>query len=454
MTITLFENGAFLLQAKFIERRKNVYYFRRRIPHDVRHKYPGKPENDFVSLKTKDPKVAAERAHQRAGQQDAVWQAIRNGEDLTTQETRDAALGLLDRHKLKPGQHVEFKREHQHAIGPDRFLDGLRHSAQNELGEVDEDNLLEHEKIAVDLFYGKKLVPLLSDAVELYESLQGKKSSDKTKANRRNVMKELYAVAGDIPVDKYTRQHANDLVKRLAAKGNKTGTVKRKLNYLAPVMATALREYEIDKQNVFHRLHIPDFGEDTKERDPYTAGELEQLKDLYRRNDDDIRWAAALMHDTGARLAEIIGLRCDDIVLDTKIPHIRLAPHDTRSMKTRQSERDVPLVGTALWAARRIKGKSKGHYAFPRYEGADGFKSTHASNAINSSLKSVVPGKTGHCFRHAMRDRLRNVECPSEVANAICGWKTDGVGEGYGKGYSLDVKLKWLSKVASPFEEA
>ena len=34
-----------------------------------------------------------------------------------------------------------------------------------------------------------------------------------------------------------------------------------------------------------------------------------------------------------------------------------------------------------------------------------------------------------------MRDRLRAVECPSDVINQIGGWATEGVGQGYGKGY-------------------
>jgi len=36
-----------------------------------------------------------------------------------------------------------------------------------------------------------------------------------------------------------------------------------------------------------------------------------------------------------------------------------------------------------------------------------------------------------------MRDRLRAVNCPSEMIDQIGGWSKRSVGEGYGEGYSL-----------------
>ena len=49
-----------------------------------------------------------------------------------------------------------------------------------------------------------------------------------------------------------------------------------------------------------------------------------------------------------------------------------------------------------------------------------------------------------HSFRHSMRDRLRAVECLSDVIDQIGGWATEGVGQGYGAGYELDVSAKWM----------
>ena len=45
-----------------------------------------------------------------------------------------------------------------------------------------------------------------------------------------------------------------------------------------------------------------------------------------------------------------------------------------------------------------------------------------------------------------MRDRLRSVQCPSDIADQLGGWTTDGVGQGYGSGYPLDVLQEWMEK--------
>ena len=54
-----------------------------------------------------------------------------------------------------------------------------------------------------------------------------------------------------------------------------------------------------------------------------------------------------------------------------------------------------------------------------------------------------------HSFRHSMRDRLRAVQCPADIADQIGGWATEGVGQGYGAGYPIKVLMEWMSKVVS-----
>ena len=49
-----------------------------------------------------------------------------------------------------------------------------------------------------------------------------------------------------------------------------------------------------------------------------------------------------------------------------------------------------------------------------------------------------------------MRDRLRAVECPSDIIDAIGGWTTTGVGQRYGLGQPLDVKARWMGLIAGP----
>ena len=52
----------------------------------------------------------------------------------------------------------------------------------------------------------------------------------------------------------------------------------------------------------------------------------------------------ALISDTGMRLAEAAGLHMDDLHLYDAVPHVEIRPHPWRSLKTKGSQRQVPLV--------------------------------------------------------------------------------------------------------------
>ena len=149
--------------------------------------------------------------------------------------------------------------------------------------------------------------------------------------------------------------------------------------------------------------------------------------------------------DTGMRLSEAAGLHINDIILDDDIPYINLTPHPWRSLKTKGSQRQIPLVGASLWAAQRIKNDLHHTFAFPRYNTTSSTNANSASAAINKWLKPRVPeGCVIHSFRHSLRDRLRAVQCPSDMIDQIGGWSTAGLGQAYGLGYSLEKKWERL----------
>ena len=102
------------------------------------------------------------------------------------------------------------------------------------------------------------------------------------------------------------------------------------------------------------------------------------------------------------------------------------------------------MVGEALWAASRAIDRASGSsFLFARYNRAPTSNANSASAAINKWLKPRVPeGCVIHSFRHSLRDRLRAVECPTDVIDAIGGWTTTGIGQRYGLGQSLEVKAK------------
>jgi hypothetical protein len=55
-------------------------------------------------------------------------------------------------------------------------------------------------------------------------------------------------------------------------------------------------------------------------------------------------------------------------------------------------------------------------------------KLTRPALSLNKWLKAHVSGDiVVHSLRHAMRDRLRAVECPADIIDQIGGWSRKGV---------------------------
>jgi hypothetical protein len=46
-----------------------------------------------------------------------------------------------------------------------------------------------------------------------------------------------------------------------------------------------------------------------------------------------------------------------------------------------------------------------------------------------------------------LSSKLRAVECPSDIIDAVGGWTTKGIGHAYGKGYTVDILAKWMRKI-------
>lgn len=166
--------------------------------------------------------------------------------------------------------------------------------------------------------------------------------------------------------------------------------------------------------------------------------------------DDEPRWITAMLADTGARLAEVVGLPLDDIKLDVEVPHIVIQEQPWRSLKNKDSKRVVPLVGASLWAAQRAVASSLpgAAFAFPKYTSAKGCNANSASATIAKWLRGQGVAHTAHELRHTMADRLREVQCPEDIRKSIGGWASADVASRYGKGYSLQVMREWLLKNA------
>lgn len=289
--------------------------------------------------------------------------------------------------------------------------------------------------------------PSLLDALAVYLEYKGKGRPKTFRLAAERSCNYVIGLCGNKPLSQYTRQDALQFRDWLVARGLTGSSVTRNFSYLKAVINFALSEYALDVRNPFVGVYH-DRSAGVLTRKPIPIEIIRKVQSRCRSIDDDLRWLIAMISDTGMRLAEGAGLLKSDITLDSDIPYISLKPHPWRPLKTVSSQRDIPLVGASLWSAHRLSvAFPDSPYAFPRYNRKDITSSNSASAALNKWLHPCVPeGCTMHSFRHSMRDRLRAVQCPADITDQLGGWTTDGVGQGYGSGYPIDVLQEWMEK--------
>ena len=255
------------------------------------------------------------------------------------------------------------------------------------------------------------------------------------------------SLAGDRDVGEYTREDAKLFVRYLEMRGNKTATIRRRINSLSAILNYAYAELDLDKRNPFSRLIIKGEGDDSFKRGVFTDDQLKQGYVKSLASGSQVKLLMPLLGETGCRLAEIVGLSLEDIDLENDLIHIR--PNPARRLKTRNSQRTLPLVGYAKAAMEEAIKWSDGDWLFPRYIKDEKCYATHASNSLNKWLKKDFDGLTAHCLRHTFRDRLRAVECPLDMIDQIGGWRSvSSIGNSYGQGYGVDKIRGTISKVA------
>ena len=371
-----------------------IWYFSRRVPADLRRHY--RTGRIAYSLRTKSIRDARVRAMSDASKLDRHWHILRiSSEDL-------------------PGKHL------------------LADAVQEPAAEASVDT---HS---------------LKAAVAVYLRLKGNHRPTTFEAAVRRSCGYLIDCCGMKNLDEYVRSDATKFRDYLFAKGLNGASVARIFGTVRAVINLAISEFGLSIVNPFSNVYF-DQSQGVKKRIPVKPEDIEKVQEECYKADDEKRWLIALVADTGIRLGEGAGLLRSDFVEQDGILCVNIRPHPWRSLKTLSSKRLVPLVGSSKWAAEQILAQSAdSRFAFPNYNDGQRTNANSASAALNKWLKSKIgQGYTIHSFRHSMRDRLRAVECPSEIIDQIGGWLTHGVGNSYGKGYPEAVLLKFMNKIAS-----
>lgn len=427
--------------ARYLYQRGDTFHFRLRVPKELADRYPQPVIRQ--SLKTKDPVEAARLAEQIYQRYRASFSAMRGDSRLTPADTLRAAQALAD--TLPPLEHdtAYFDRKfHAYLKGADLHYTEVE---QNPELVAPSDYLNPVEVKALEILQRKsKVRPRLSAALDMYLGTRGDDLDAKAVERSRRDWGLLVEIAGDICLEDLGREHARMYVAHCLSKGLKPTTARRALNTVSAIFSLAVKEFDLrDPIRPFSGVSVPSEKNYKSGVKKPSAEELGEILSTFRDDASSLGLLISIQMGTGCRVGEVSGLATGDVVLDAEVPYLKIQAHPWRSLKTKTSARDIPLVGFALDAARRVASRAKGSLAlFPEYARPRGADS--ASGAVNKRLKRWAIGS--HGFRHGMKDLLREAGCPEPIQNSILGHAGDGISSGYGKGYSLKVKQDWLTK--------
>lgn len=432
-------------------------WFKRKVPKDL-VAVVGKTWVQF-SLGTRDPRLAARLIADHVIAQDQEWDALRNPKAVPLGE---AAHQLMVSHGVDPSDPMGASDGARWAF--EDMLEAqlpvrLQEATEATHQELDR-NLSPVHRASLQAYQGRTPFTL-TDCLDQY--IAARPSTEK---DARLVFGYLQGfLKSDRDVRKVRRQDVNGFVAWLLAGGHAGGkavsttTVGRYFTTLRAAFGRAIRENEFGIENVFAQVEIPDQGKDATERDTFTP---DQYRHLYTALDqwaaakglDQLRCILTLVAETGARLAEVVGLAAADLDLAAPVPYMRIQEHPWRSLKTPGSARSVPLSPRAVVAAKVALGLCgdasidgvKPQELFPGRAGK--------TDSVSATLVKWLRTQEGlrgtklgnHSLRHGLKDRLRAAQCPDSIQDAMLGHATPGVGAGYGQGYPLSVLSEWLGR--------
>ena len=445
------------------------FSYRRAVPEDCRP-FWGKREHK-ESLKTKSHPEALRRAARVNTAFDTKVARIRqvnSGFALPTDQQIQEAKEILLREGIHPQQIPRTKAE------ADKFFERQEEWSGQYLDAVDTKNgynpdgsiwTTHHENkkspyfVAHEILKGRQtasIVPTLAEATDNYLKVNAEKANRTQHNQHKHEQRVRRAVVQLGPLDTTitdynrlkARQHKETL--RVQNPTWSNNTLDRAVTILSAIFASAILEYELAITNPWLGLTAPVGEKDAStsevrenKRRSFTPDELSSYHFALSYLNEEARLIGYLMIQTGCRTMEAGGLLLKDLRLDTNTPHIQIRFNRIRKLKTKNSVRDVPIVGPLLDALRAYSAKhqstSPDAPLFPKY-GRDGGMDAISSllrGVIRKRLKIADPTLVPYSSRHTMKDKLRTLRTPEDIQHRILGHGSKSEADGYGDGNPL-----------------
>jgi integrase len=292
----------------------------------------------------------------------------------------------------------------------------------------------------------------LSDLFTEFEKLQAaslrNKSEDQRRKWRNPKLRALanlrLVLADDKPIRLVTRNDTLDFrawwQERILDEDLEIETANKDIGHLNKMWRTIDEALRLGLTPVFAELRIE--GGETGQRASYAAEFIQQrilAPGALAGLNDEARRTVYAMAETGLRPSELVNLTERTIHLAAPVPYVSVE-QDERETKTRDSIRQIPLVGVSLMAFRAQPA------GFPRYrDNAASLSALVNKYLLNHGLRPTLD-HTMYSLRHAFEDRLTAVEAPEKLIAALMGHKYSR--PKYGAGPSLEQKQKWLQQIA------
>ncbi|MGY3582615.1 integrase [Bradyrhizobium sp. USDA 4341] len=426
----------------FLTRRHGTWQFVRRVPVEF-----AKLDRRRVIKHSTRIKIADDRAGRRA---------VRVAQQLNEQ-LEIFWKGLANGHRSDQLSSYEFARQRTRSLGFEyiEHEEILRQPLEARLQRLEAlvaKGLADDTDTRAAMFGAeKKPAFMLSSLFTEYEAMTRDEVRDLSpdqlriwRNGRSRAVERFVKIVGDKPVNEITQEDGIDYCEwwrsRVIDEESEPKTANKDIGQLSRMLKEVSIRRRLNIPDVFSGLRLK--GEIERPRVPYETDFIQKrllAKGALDGLNEDARLVLYVVADTGMRPSEVVNLGENAIVLKGPIPHVKILP-EGRRLKTADSEREIPLVGAALAA---MKKRPQG---FPRYRD----KSSNLSSALNKFLleNELRPTKdhTVYSLRHSFKDRLVAAEAPDSLIDSLMGHKT--YKPKYGKGPSLELKLKYLQRIA------
>lgn len=326
----------------------------------------------------------------------------------------------------------------------------------------------------------KRAEKRLSSLIEDYVRANEEKWTHKTRLEVLGCHRLILDVVGDFEVKAISRQMVNNfkdtmvklpsnLYKKYPGKNIKeilelpnvepmsTTSVNKHILRLNALLGYAVKE-GIVTVNVAQGMMIPERRRSDEERKAYSREDLQNIVRNLPRDDDrpERFWIPLISMHTGLRLDEICQLYVEDVQMVEGVWCVSVNDEKDKKVKTLTGKRMVPIhpfllsCGFIEYVDSLRKSGNQRLWMNLEWRKADGYSNAFGKwyQRFNRQHVSDDPKKVFHSMRHTVADTLKQAGVQEVVIAEIMGHANDSMTTGrYGKRYQPKVLLEALKQL-------